>query len=68
MPQWAGAHKIMSSIGSVTSSQSNAVCQYQEYLQRLKMIKAVADAPTDTVKGTAAEQQQPQVDADKDGD
>lgn len=68
MPQWAGTHNLMSSIGSVTSSQSNAVSQYQEYLQRLKMMKATADAPTDSAKGTTAEQQLPQIDADKDGD
>lgn len=57
----------MSSIGSVGSS-SNAASQYQMYLERMKAVKAMADAPQDTAKGAQIETSKTQVDGDKDGD
>lgn len=61
-------HLAMSSIQSVNSSQSSVVNQYQDYIEKLRAIKASADATRDTANGAQQEQQTPQVDADHDGD
>lgn len=58
----------MSSINPVGSSHSNAVDQYQQYLERLKAIKAATDQAQDTAKNASIEQSDTQSDADHDGD
>lgn len=58
----------MSSINPVGSSSSNAISQYQAYLEKLKAIKATGEQSQDSAKSAAVEKSDLQTDSDHDGD